>query len=311
MRGLATLIMRGRSQAAMVATVLLLLALLLPFVSILSAAVVALVTLRRGPTDGLVVIGISAVASGILGYLTFGNPLAVLAYGLMLWLPIWAIAWLLRVSRSLDMSIQAALGFGLLVILAVYVQAEDPVELWTELLRPLWENLVQSAGSVDGSLGQTVELDEGFLKQLATWMTGAFAAGFYLQLVLGLFMARWWQAILYHPGGFGVEFRALRISPILGYLGAPLLLLMVFLGGEVPAWLRDLSFLFIPLFFLQGLAVVHALAGQTANKRIWLVTLYLLLLFAMPHAELLVATLGLVDVWVNFRTRLGRSDQSH
>lgn len=311
MRGLAAFIMRGRSQAAMVATVLLLLALLLPLVSILSAAAVALVTLRKGSTDGLVVIGVSAVASGVLGYLAVGSPLPVLAYGLMLWLPVWALAWLLRASRSLDLTVQAALGFGLLVILAVYVQTEDPVELWLELLKPLWENLFPAAEPGDGSQGQTVQFDEGILRQVAAWMTGAFAAGFYLQLVLGLFVARWWQAVLYHPAGFGTEFRALRIGRLLGYLGVALVVLWVFLGAAVPDWLRDLLLLLIPLFFLQGLAVLHALAAQAANKRIWLVTVYLLLVFAMPHAELLVALLGLADVWVNFRTRLGRSDKSH
>ena len=45
MLGLASFSMRGRSQAAMAATVLAMLALLVPLLSILSSAVIALVTL--------------------------------------------------------------------------------------------------------------------------------------------------------------------------------------------------------------------------------------------------------------------------
>ena len=59
MRFLASMAMRGRSQAVMAATVLAILALPLPPLSILSAAVVALVTLRRGIREGLLILGLS------------------------------------------------------------------------------------------------------------------------------------------------------------------------------------------------------------------------------------------------------------
>ena len=55
MYGLASFVMRGRSQAAMAATVLAILALRVPLLSILSSAVVAFVTLRKGLADGLMV----------------------------------------------------------------------------------------------------------------------------------------------------------------------------------------------------------------------------------------------------------------
>jgi hypothetical protein len=38
----------------------------------------------------------------------------------------------------------------------------------------------------------------------------------------------------------------------------------------------------------------------------WLVALYLSMVFLMPHAELLVACMGLVDIWADIRARLGR-----
>ena len=50
---LASYIMRGRLQAMIVASTLALLSLIIPPVSVVSSATVALVTLRRGAVEGL------------------------------------------------------------------------------------------------------------------------------------------------------------------------------------------------------------------------------------------------------------------
>src|SRR3569833_696175 len=62
MRGFAQYIMRGRVQAMLVAVAMAILALVLPPMNYLSSAVIALVTLRRGWQEWLIIIvGTSAV----------------------------------------------------------------------------------------------------------------------------------------------------------------------------------------------------------------------------------------------------------
>ena len=62
----------------------------------------------------------------------------------------------------------------------------------------------------------------------------------------------------------------------------------------------------VPLWLLQGLAVIHQVHAARKAASGWLVALYLSMVFLMPHAELLVACMGLVDIWADIRARLGR-----
>ena len=96
MNFLAAYIMRGRMQAMMVASSLALLSLILPPVSIVSSASVALVTLRRGANEGLFVLVCACLSAALLGFFLFGNFQFALLYGLVLWLPIWVISIVLR-----------------------------------------------------------------------------------------------------------------------------------------------------------------------------------------------------------------------
>jgi len=55
-------------------------------------------------------------------------------------------------------------------------------------------------------------------------------------------------------------------------------------------------------FFFTGLAVVHALAAQTRWPTLFLVFFYFVICLIV-HLTLLVALLGAVDQWVDFRKR--------
>ena len=296
MQGIASFAMRGRVPATAAAGLFGALALVLPAVGILSAAVVALVTLRQGAQEGLLVGAGAAAMTGLIAYLLFASPLPVLGLVFLSWLPIWLLALVLRFGRSLSLAVQAALGIGLIAILVVYAQEGDPQALWTQLLEPVRTTLVESHGVEE-------EASRQVMQQIAGWMTGAFAAGLFLQLAVTLFVARWWQGVLYNPGGFRQEFQQLRAHPVLGYAALPLIVLSVAGQDEGWDWVRDLLLLLVPLFMLQGLAVLHNLAARTGIHKVWLLLLYLLLVFAMPHAALVVSGVGLADTWVNIRAR--------
>ncbi len=297
MRALASFAMRGRSQAAMVVTVLAMLALIMPLLSILSSAVVALVTLRNGPVEGLLIGALSSLASGVLAYLMLGSPAPVFGFLLVLWMPVWTLGVMLRSSRSLALVLQAGLGFGLLLILVLYIQLGDPRTQWMEIIQPLADGFVES---------QLLDAEQSlvFVQFMAGWMTGIFAAGFYLQLILAMLLARAWQAGLYNPGGFRAEFHTLNIGRPLGVVALALFGLTMAMGGDSSTLARELTLLLAPLFLLQGLAVSHRIVAATGMSVGWLAALYMLLFFAMPHAALLITLAGLLDVFVNFRSRL-------
>jgi hypothetical protein len=287
----------------MAAVVLALVSLLVPLLSIFSSSVIALVTLRKGYKEGLAVLGFATLASGLLAFLLFSNPAPALAFVLLLWMPPLLLAQLLRVSMSLALTITAALLVGLLVIGVIHLQMPDPVAAWKEILEP-WSQELADAGLFS-------EEDRAlFVEKQAPRMTGMLAAASALQLMLSLLLARWWQAMLFNPGGFRAEFHGLRLPKAVG-VGGLLLVLLSFAGITGPgALFLALSLLVGAVFILQGLAVIHAIAAARSMHPAWLVGLYVLWVFAMLPVTVALVAVGLADIWLDFRTRVKRSGQS-
>jgi hypothetical protein len=297
MRSLAGFAMRGRSQAALVAAVSAVLSLVLPLVAVISSAVVALVTLRQGAREGLLVAGIAGLGSGVLAWLALGTPWPGLGFLAVLWAPLWALALVLRVTRNLALTAQGAALIGLLILLSLHLATEDPAAYWVGILEPLRASLVEGGVIAEAA-------SQALIEGLSRWMTGAFAASLYVQFLLALLLGRWWQAMLYNPGGFGAEFRGLRLSPVLGY--AALALVGLRRWQPEATWGYELLVLILPLLLLQGLAVVHGIRHSLGAGLGWLVALYVLLVVAMPYAEVLVSGLGLADLWLDVRGRVAR-----
>ena len=92
--------------------------------------------------------------------------------------------------------------------------------------------------------------------------------------------------------------------PVLGYVA--LALVGVRLWQPEAIWGYELLVLDLPLLLLQGLAVAHGVRHSLGAGVGWLVALYVLLVVAMPYAEVLVSGLGLADLWLDVRGRVAR-----
>ncbi|MEY6432093.1 hypothetical protein ABC977_06670 [Thioalkalicoccus limnaeus] len=304
MQVLARFAMRGRSQAALVAATTAVLS-VLPVIGLLaaliSAGVIALATLRHGPSEGLLVAGLAGLGGGVLAWLALGSPLPAIGFLLIFWFPVWLLAVALGWSRSLSVTVQAAAGLAVLGLVLVYAIAGGVRDPWIEILEPLRLALVEAA-----VLGEADSV--AAIERVAAWMPGLLTATVYLMVVSSLLIGRWWQALLYNPGGFGAEFRALRIHPLLGVVTVAVYLLVVFLGEA--HWAIALLLILGPLLVLQGLAVVHALAYARQTHVGWLAGLYVLFVLGFPLPQMIVAGLGLADIWVDLRSRFsGRDDE--
>ncbi len=296
MQWLASFVMRGRSQAVMATSVLAMLSMVMPPLSLLSSASVALVTLREGRSAGLQVIGWSLLACLLLSTVALGNPAPAIGLMLLLWFPMWVLGQVLREIRSLGLAVQSALAFGLLTIVYFYLQTGDPIAEWQKVFALLADNFTE-AGLYKAEQSQQL------VNELARWMTGFFAAGYFLQLVVSLLLARWWQALLYNPGGFQQEFHQLRLSKLLAYFGAVLgvlSLLQLEMGGDL---LRYLTVLLMAAYLVQGLAVAHGIVKLLSLNRAWLIGVYIMLVITGPQMLIVISMLGLADIWMNFRAK--------
>lgn len=288
--------MRGRMSAMMVASTLALISLILPPVSIVSSATVALVTLRRGAYEGLYVLISSSVAAALLGFLVLGGYQFALLYGLVLWIPIWLISIVLREGRHLSLAVEIAVLLGAAAVLLFYGVQEDPARLWESVLVQIAKPMMDANPDVP------MESVQQSLKTFARFMTGIIAAGAVYGMLFGLFLGRWWQATLYNPGGFRQEFLALSTHPRLA-IGSVLVVLAAWWTRGVlseAAW--NVSILFFVLYTFIGSAVLHNLLARTKISHFLVPMMYVTLLL-IPHVMLPVAVLGLLDTWLNLRNK--------
>jgi hypothetical protein len=305
MKALAEYIVRGRWQAVLVTAACGAMTFMLPpfstMLNYLAAATVALVTLHVGLLQGLQVLLIAAAVT-MLFYQLLGMHFVVVAVMvLLLWLPCWALAAVLQVTRRLDRALMAAVLFGAAILLAVYGYLGDPVPWWIERLQALQE-MLDSAG-----LPVTNLSDEELLHDVAALMTGLVLASLLIGVLGSLMLARWWQSRLVHPGAFRDEFCSLRLGYPAGLLTLAIMLAARFVSGSAGELIAQLAMIMLVPYLLVGLAVAHSLVRQTGRSSAWLAVVYVLLAL-IPQATLLLAGGGLLDTWVDFRRRVQAKD---
>ena len=280
MKGLAEFVMRGRLQALLV-TVAGAGSLMFCWIS---AAVVALVILRKGAGAGAWLFLWALLPAGTLLYV-FGDsgPLTLLAGTMFL-------ALVLRNTVSLSLAILASVavggvsGLGLVAFGGEYL--DQVVVYFGEFLATLEQQLSQG--------GESVVLARPDARQIA----GMLGAGTALTSVLCLLLARYWQAALYNPGGFGQEFKALYYPVTVSMALALAAIALASLGVQYRTWA---VICLLPLTF-AGLALVHARAESRGQGRGWLTGFYVAWLFFDP-VKLLVVFSAIADSWFNFRQR--------
>lgn len=301
MRALLALIMRGRTQAMTASAVFASLSLLLPPLGYVSGAVIGLATLKQGPREGALVIAGSVLLAGVFSTLMAGTPLPALAFLALSWLPAWLLAVVLAASRSQGVALLAATALGMVAVVAMHLALDDPGLWWRDKLEALFAPAVSAQAPAERE--QVAEQLALVLDAWAPRMTRFFGAAAVVGLVLPLLIARWGHAVLDNPGGFGREFRELRVGRTA--LGASVALgaLALLGGGALGGFAADLMGPVSVMLVLQGLAVAHGVVAARGGSVGWLVATYLLLAIP-PHLSVPVLSLaGIADGWLDFRAR--------
>ncbi|WP_263261573.1 hypothetical protein [Pseudomonas sp. RIT-PI-S] len=284
MRALADFIMRGRMQATLVVAGCA----ALPLLFWLSAAAGCLVLLRRGLSDAIGVLAWGVLPALVWWY--FGEPRTLLVL-----LGSLGLAALLRAGWTWDRLLLASIGLG--VVYGVVLGA-----VFGEALNQLAVAMNSHLPNLLGDIYQRLSLEEqAHLEALiAPVLIGLIAALLQAVSLLALMLGRYWQAVLYNPGGFGREFRAARIP---GAMALALLACMLVGPQFGPRVAMLTPICSVPLVF-AGFALVHGLAARGKLGRFWLVGLYVTFLLFMQLAYLLLVVLAIVDSLIDFRGRL-------
>lgn len=299
MRALASFIMHGRVQAIGSVVSLALLSLIVSPLAIFTTAGVALVTLVHGYREGLVNILAATVILAVFTGIALNQPAIGLELALKFWLPAWFLASIVLSRSSMSLAITVVAAIACLLVLGFYFFT-NPAAYWYEVINTELLPMLKEAGMTiqDGPKSEKLWL---FMSKI---MTGSALALFVALQTLSLLLARYWQALLYNPGGFGQEFRQLRFGKVAANVALVATVFAITTANEMAL---NLFFIAIVLMMFQGLSVIHNLVAKCKLSPSLLIGVYVIMLFTLQSGAiglLLVSIIGLLDNWLNLRFRL-------
>lgn len=287
MRGLASFAMHGRFRALLL-VVASAGSLLFAWIA---AAVLALVTLRKGYQEGLWLLLWASLPGLVLAQVTGDSSALALVLGTAL------LAQALR--ATVNMALTALLSAAVAVLTGVLLLGfgEPMLDEMSRIFARLSLALEEQAGPDQGG----VALHAPSRVQLAGMMGAVNGMLSFLCLAL----ARYWQAALYNPGGFGTEIRALRFPPALVWVLGIGALAIAAVDIQWRSWGAALL---LPLT-IAGFALLHARARYRGQGSFWLSGIYVAWL-VFDAAKLALVGLVLVDALLDLRSRWARAGQT-
>lgn len=291
-------------------------ALLVAFVGnllpLLSPATVALVAMRKGANEGALVLLFSVLSLVLMSYVSELNLL-------MVWASVASVvvvllgALLLKATASwqstlLMIVLLSAASVAVMDVVMAEAMAKNVAQLRVNLLEMLGQmnapalneasqlELSQTGkGQAGNGKPMALELGDQFIFGLLAWVIA-------ISSIASLVLGRWWQSLLYNPGGFAEEFRALRIQPPLALASLAGMTGCYLFSTDYVAWGNLLG---LPLL-VAGLALVHHLVASAKKGAHWLAIFYICLVLMLGPLSMLLLGLGLVDSVLDLRSRWAR-----
>lgn len=285
MHELAKVAMRGPIQAILIACI----AMLVPMMFWFSAAVVALITLRKGFNQGAVIFFWTALPATVwLLSVSDPGPLIVLMLSFLM-------ANVLRLTESWQNTLIMGGALSLLLgWLAPYIMP-GVIELLMGFADEFFKELAKQSDQVyNGEMQQ----------EFKSLIVAGFASSFYGIAIGSICLARSWQAKLFNPGGWQDEFYQIRLQPRLLLIGLLLSTITPLIGLNATV----IVFVFVMALIFSGIALVHGLVAKKKMTVHWLIGFYFSIFLLFPTVLVAVAIIAVVDSVVDFRSRVTGSD---
>ena len=273
--------MRGRAQAVLAAVF----ATGTMIFSWIGAGIVALVTLRRGSSEGSQVLLWAMIPALVLAMWGDTGPVTTL-------IGVTLAAMVLRNSTSWPYALVAAVVSGLITGFTLLSLGHGYLE---EILG-LFRDVIEQINSQAAEQGQVAINMPG-----AAAIAGLLGMSNTFAVIMCLLLARWWQAMLYNPGGFRTEFHALRLPPVMAVLLAAVSMWLWMMGSDYRLW----AMITVTPFVFAGLGLVHGLVAQRKLGGNVLVFFYIAL-FLLHPMKILLMLVAVLDSLINIRERLAQ-----
>lgn len=283
----------------------------IPIIGSVSILIAALVTLRKGAIEGLYVL-LAATLPYFISYFSLRPApeqvqMAILMLGILIASNVltWAFGVLLERFNNWIYVLELAAWLGVIVVGIVHFLYPEIQDWWATELNNYFSKT--TAGVVE-SWQTATNLSSDAVNEAqiqAVNATKRYATGFAVVLILfnalvQLVVARWWQAVMFNPGGLQKELHQIRLS----HVTAGLFLIGLILAYFGNAFATDAMPVLFAIFFVAGLSLVHYLLGLTKKGWIGLIVIYLAIIWLFPLSIMIVAILALFDTGLDIRKRI-------
>ncbi|OGT46794.1 MAG: hypothetical protein A3E83_03840 [Gammaproteobacteria bacterium RIFCSPHIGHO2_12_FULL_41_20] len=275
-----------------------------PVLGTLSILFAVLVTLRKGMIEGAVFTLAAVLPYCISTYISFGVPQPVPlifvwgAVGLIVVSNIltWFFAVILYKEGDFSLVLQTGALLTMLIVSLVHIFFPEVDKWWSTQLTTYFN---QSPALLDTlkSHSTNVSLVE-MIDTTKYYATGFLMAMVFVNAVIQLIIARWWQAAMFQPGALKKELHAIRLGRLIG---------VFFIGGIFLSYVRnrvalDIMPILYVTFAIAGLSLLHYIVTLVkVSPWFWLLMMYIAVIWLFPVSIIIVAVTAFFDTWFDFR----------
>ena len=276
---LASFIMRGRVQASAVAALGNALPLITP-------ATIGLVALRKGFSEG----GLICLWGLLPVFLTYfysdSNQFFVLLTACN-FLNILLVCGILRYRGDWEMALVSLVIISIILMGSLLLMFQQDFEVLVQRLIEVFEEASRQTNI------ESLKIEKSSIAVFTTWTI-------VLNTFLGVVIARWWQSIIFNPGGFKEEFQGIRLNRKLLILIFSILILSSAIFNQYSNW----AYLSIFPLVVGGLSLFHWLVNEKNLGKVPIIFTYVFMVLFTPFVILILALLGTVDCFYNVRQKL-------
>lgn len=269
---------------------------LMPGLATISGAILVLLVVQQDLRKVLLTAALAGLALLIVGVALGNSPLVALIGIGTYWLPVLVLARILRITRSLTLTLQASVIIAVIGTGAFFALSNNPVEFWQEVItaNPVLQSLRLPEWQAALAMSDT---------QFAGVMTTLFAIGFWFGLACVILLGYWLYQQL--PGKSAEFGRFCELN--FGYVIALLLAVTSVAGFAFNViWIQSIAVLIFAVFWLQGAALVHWLHASGFVPVAVVIAAYALTLVLFQYLFPALAVLGYTDAWFRYRRRVTR-----
>ena len=279
----------ARPQNALIGLAATLLFPLPGLMGVVSSMIVVLLIMTHGWRRAAIQVAVAAAVLMAVALLVGFSVPALTELMALFWLPALLLGALLQESRSLTLTMQVSVIIAIVTLTAFYVIVPDPVAFWEPRVAEAAEAMKASGFELNMEL-----LDLQYMTVSAVlmgWTIGT--TGF----LLGYGVYRKLPMETVELG----RFRDLNFGRVIAFAVALVSLLAIVVDA---AWLQNVAPVMFVIFWLQGLAIVHYMHARQLIPIHAVVAVYVLVPLLQVLIVTVLAIIGYMDAWFDFRRRM-------